>query len=127
MCVSPDTVDPHTDVVIKATEWPTHDYSIKTLAKYLGFGWRDTNPSGAASIEWFNRWRREGDPEVGLYIGEGSRRRGPGFAQSQINNLAGSDSSRWGSFLDQYSQSMARCAGQEIIVGLFWGHGKSHV
>ncbi len=57
-------VDLYFDVVLKATEWPTRDYSIKTLAKYLGFGWRDTHPSGAASIEWFDRWIKTGDPEV---------------------------------------------------------------
>ena len=49
-------VDLYFDVVLKATEWPTRDFSIKTLAKYLGFSWRDTHPSGAASIEWFDRW-----------------------------------------------------------------------
>jgi len=49
------------DVVRKATEWPTWDFSIKTLAKYLGFSWRDTHPSGAASIEWFHRWIESGD------------------------------------------------------------------
>jgi uncharacterized protein len=49
-------VDLYFDVVLKATEWPTRDYSIKTLAKHLGFNWRDTHPSGAASIEWFHRW-----------------------------------------------------------------------
>jgi predicted RecB family nuclease len=43
-------------VVLKATEWPTRDFSLKTLAKFLGFVWRDTHPSGAASIEWFDRW-----------------------------------------------------------------------
>jgi predicted RecB family nuclease len=52
------------DVVMKATEWPTSDRSIKTLAKNLGFSWRDTNPSGAASIEWFDRWVRERDPTM---------------------------------------------------------------
>jgi predicted RecB family nuclease len=57
-------IDLYGDVVIKATEWPTHDHSIKTLAKHLGFAWRDTHPSGAASIEWFDRWCREGDPAV---------------------------------------------------------------
>jgi len=57
-------VDLYGDVVLKATEWPTRDYSIKTLARYLGFNWRDTHPSGAASIEWFDRWCREGDPQV---------------------------------------------------------------
>lgn len=52
------------DVVKKATEWPTYDQSIKTLAQYLGFRWRDTNPSGAASIEWYNRWIESGDPAI---------------------------------------------------------------
>jgi uncharacterized protein len=43
-------------VVKSSTEWPTNDYSIKTLAQYLGFRWRDENPSGAASIEWYERF-----------------------------------------------------------------------
>jgi uncharacterized protein len=51
-------------VVLKATEWPTRDYSIKSLAKYLGFIWRDTHPSGAASIEWFHRWVENGDRDI---------------------------------------------------------------
>jgi predicted RecB family nuclease len=33
-----------------------YDYSLKTLAKFLGFSWRDTHPSGAASIEWYDRY-----------------------------------------------------------------------
>ena len=61
---SPSTVDLYYDVVREATEWPTRDYSIKTLAKHLGFKWRDTHPSGAASIEWFDRWVQTGDPEI---------------------------------------------------------------
>ena len=55
-------VDLYGDIVLKATEWPTRDHSIKTLAKYLGFDWRDTHPSGAASIEWFDRWCKARDP-----------------------------------------------------------------
>lgn len=58
------SVDLYFDVVKKATEWPTHDFSIKTLAKYLGFEWRDTHPSGAASIEWFDSWIKTGDPVI---------------------------------------------------------------
>jgi predicted RecB family nuclease len=57
-------IDLYFDVVMKATEWPTRDYSIKSLARYLGFDWRDPHPSGAASIEWFDRWIRTGDPEI---------------------------------------------------------------
>ena len=61
---SPRAVHLYGDVVLKATEWPTRDHSIKTLAKYLGFAWRDTHPSGAASVEWFDRWCRERKPEI---------------------------------------------------------------
>lgn len=57
-------IDLYGDVVIKATEWPTRDHSIKTLAKHLGFNWRDAHPSGAASVEWFDRWCRDHDPAV---------------------------------------------------------------
>ena len=57
-------IDLYGDVVLKATEWPTRDHSIKTLAKYLGFAWRDTHPSGVASVEWFDRWCRERNPDI---------------------------------------------------------------
>jgi len=33
------------------TGWPINDYSIKNLASYLGFHWRDKSPSGAEFIE----------------------------------------------------------------------------
>lgn len=52
------------DIVTKSTEWPTHDRSIKTLAKFLGFNWRDTHPSGAASIQWFDEWVSLRDPAM---------------------------------------------------------------
>jgi predicted RecB family nuclease len=60
----PRAIDLYGDIVLKATEWPTRDHSIKTLAKYLGFTWRDAHPSGAASVEWFDRWCRERKPEI---------------------------------------------------------------
>jgi predicted RecB family nuclease len=59
-----NAVDLYTDVVRSNTEWPTRDYSIKTLASYLGFRWRDSHPSGAASIEWYHRWVETGDPGI---------------------------------------------------------------
>jgi len=58
------TIDLYFDVVLRATEWPTRDYSIKTLARYLGFKWRDTNPSGAASIEWYDQWVNSNESTV---------------------------------------------------------------
>jgi uncharacterized protein len=57
-------IDLYSDVVKTATEWPTRDHSIKTLAKYLGFNWRDVDPSGAASIEWFHRYVETGDTTI---------------------------------------------------------------
>jgi hypothetical protein len=56
-----------------ASEWPTMDYSIKSLAKCCGFNWRDTDPSGAASIEWFDKWVRSQDPALKQrLLGEGA-------------------------------------------------------
>jgi predicted RecB family nuclease len=52
------------DVVKPKTEWPTRDHTIKTLAYYLGFSWRDTDPSGAASIEWYHRWVETKDESI---------------------------------------------------------------
>jgi len=60
----PRAVDLYFDVVERATEWPTRDHGLKTLAAYLGFDWRDKHPSGAASVEWFDRWVRDRDPAV---------------------------------------------------------------
>jgi len=61
---SPYVVDLYSDVVKKYTEWPTYSYSVKDLAKYLGFRWRDESPSGAESIEWFHRWIESGNPAI---------------------------------------------------------------
>ncbi|MGQ9614982.1 MAG: TM0106 family RecB-like putative nuclease [Spirochaetota bacterium] len=58
------SVDLYYDVVQSHTEWPTRDYSIKTLARYLGFSWRDQNPSGVESIEWYYRWVESGDESI---------------------------------------------------------------
>jgi predicted RecB family nuclease len=52
------------ELVRSSSEWPTRDFSIKTLASYLGFSWRDAHPSGAASVEWYDRWVTTHDPEV---------------------------------------------------------------
>jgi uncharacterized protein len=60
----PVMIDLYSDVVKKATEWPLYDQSIKTIAQYLGFQWRDQDPSGAASIEWYNRWLESGDRAI---------------------------------------------------------------
>lgn len=58
------TVDLLTSIVRPLTEWPASDRSIKTLARLCGFEWRDPDPGGANSIEWFRSWRATGDPAV---------------------------------------------------------------
>ena len=60
----PRFIDLYHDVVRSKMIWPTHSLSIKTLATFLGFHWRDTDPSGAASVQWFHEWVETGDPQV---------------------------------------------------------------
>lgn len=60
---SPRALDLY-ETVRTASEWPTHDFSIKTLARNRGFRWRDPDPSGASSIEWFDQWATGGDPAL---------------------------------------------------------------
>lgn len=42
----------------------TLDWSIGGPATLLKFKWRDADPSGAASIEWFDQWVEAEDPKV---------------------------------------------------------------
>ena len=58
------SIDLYYDIIKKYTEWPTYNYSVKTLAQHLGFNWRDENPSGAASIQWFNDWCVSKDEKI---------------------------------------------------------------
>lgn len=58
----PRGFDLYSGAIRPRTEWPTRDYSIKSIARWLGFTWRDSNPSGAASIEWFQGWLKSRDP-----------------------------------------------------------------
>lgn len=60
----PNVIDLYTDVIRKNTVWPLYDLSIKTIASYLGFSWADSNPSGAASIQWFDDWVESNDPAI---------------------------------------------------------------
>ncbi|MBI0532037.1 TM0106 family RecB-like putative nuclease [Sphingomonas sp. TX0522] len=48
-------------IVTRSTDWPLGSYSIKSLAKAVGFDWEDADPGGANSIEWYDRHVREGD------------------------------------------------------------------
>jgi len=58
-----NTVDLY-GIVLKHTDWPLPSYSIKELAVYLGFKWRDETPSGALSIQWFNEYLETKDEKI---------------------------------------------------------------
>ena len=60
---NPKTIDLY-QVVKKNTDWPLGSYSIKDIAQYLGFSWRDKIPSGALSIQWFNEYLENKDEDV---------------------------------------------------------------
>jgi predicted RecB family nuclease len=60
----PRFIDLYNDIVRSKMIWPTTSLSIKALAKYLGFQWRDTDPSGAASVQWFHQWVETGDIDI---------------------------------------------------------------
>jgi predicted RecB family nuclease len=51
-----NTIDLYLDVILKYTDWPVFSYSLKDIATYLGFEWRDDSPSGALSIQWYNEY-----------------------------------------------------------------------
>ncbi len=53
-------VNLYDDVVRSRMIWPTYTLSLKELAKFVGFAWRDTDPSGAGSIQWFHQWVETG-------------------------------------------------------------------
>ena len=52
---NPNSIDLY-QIVTKYTDWPLSSYSLKELATFLKFKWRDETPSGALSIQWFNEY-----------------------------------------------------------------------
>lgn len=42
-------------LLTKGLIWPTENHSLKSLAKYVRFMWRDSDPSGASSTLWFQK------------------------------------------------------------------------
>ncbi|MDX9913732.1 MAG: TM0106 family RecB-like putative nuclease [Candidatus Moranbacteria bacterium] len=60
---NPNVIDLYTDIVSRHTDWPLGSYSIKEIAQYLGFSWRDKSPSGALSIQWFNQYLETQEPK----------------------------------------------------------------
>jgi predicted RecB family nuclease len=57
---NPNVIDLY-KFVLSNTDWPVSSYSLKELAVYLGFKWRDETPSGALSIQWYNQYLESRD------------------------------------------------------------------
>ncbi|MBU1911711.1 TM0106 family RecB-like putative nuclease [Patescibacteria group bacterium] len=60
---NPNVIDLYS-VIQKQTDWPVGSYSLKALATYLKFKWRDKTPSGALSIQWFNEYLETKDESI---------------------------------------------------------------
>jgi len=43
--------------------WPTENLTLKSLAKYVQFEWRDDDPSGSNSVVWYQKAIDESDDE----------------------------------------------------------------
>jgi uncharacterized protein len=52
------------NIILDSTDWPVGSYSLKSIAMYLGFEWRDDSPSGALSIQWFNEFLNTHDAKI---------------------------------------------------------------
>ena len=48
-----DSVDMH-PLLTTQLIWPTESTTLKELAKWVRFSWRDTDPSGGNSLAWYN-------------------------------------------------------------------------
>ncbi len=58
--------DLYHDLVVAHSDWPTYSYGIKQIAKQIGFKWRDSDPSGANSIAWYNEYLANPSSEAAL-------------------------------------------------------------
>lgn len=43
---------------------PLYFYSLKDIAKYMGFSWRAEDAGGAESVVWYNDWQKSGDEKI---------------------------------------------------------------
>ncbi|NJO20262.1 MAG: TM0106 family RecB-like putative nuclease [Spirulinaceae cyanobacterium RM2_2_10] len=65
--VLPESLDRFVDIhawVTQSVAMPVENYSLKTLAKWLGFAWRDADASGDQTVCWYDRWLRQGDRQL---------------------------------------------------------------
>lgn len=56
----PRFVDIHAWVTRTVT-LPIENYALKSIARWLGFDWRDAEANGAQSVCWYNQWLQTGE------------------------------------------------------------------
>lgn len=61
---SPERCTDLYSIIAAKTDWPLSSYGIKSIAKACGFAWEDTDPGGAASIEWYDRYVTQQDENL---------------------------------------------------------------
>lgn len=60
-------VDVH-QLVTQGAILPVESYSLKSIARWIGFEWRDSDASGAQSLYWYDQWHKTGDRAFGEAI-----------------------------------------------------------
>ena len=58
-----NTLDLHR-ITVETAVLPLYFYSLKDVARYLGFNWRDEKAGGAESVVWYNDWLKTGDKKI---------------------------------------------------------------
>jgi len=47
--------------VVQTVTLPVESYTLKLIARWVGFQWRDSKANGAQAIYWYNQWLQTGD------------------------------------------------------------------
>ncbi len=47
--------------VVDSVVLPLYFYTLKDIAKYIGYAWADTDAGGAESVAWYDYWLKVGD------------------------------------------------------------------
>ncbi|MDO8495097.1 MAG: TM0106 family RecB-like putative nuclease [bacterium] len=58
-----NTIDLHRSVV-DTVILPLYFYSLKDVARYIGFQWKAADAGGAESVVWYNDWKEKGDKNI---------------------------------------------------------------
>ncbi len=58
-----NTIDLHW-LLVNSVILPLYFYSLKDVAKYLGFKWESSDAGGAESVVWYNDWLKTGDQKI---------------------------------------------------------------